>query len=130
MMTDDRRIRVRRLAAVWGIVLGVLTLYAVVTMVTEAGIPCLFHLITGLSCPGCGISRAIRSLAALRFGEALRYNLFAPFILLYILYCAGYASVRYVRTGRKDLLMRPQWLHITLLAMILVWWVVRNIIGI
>ena len=130
MMTVDEKKRVRKVAAVWGITLGVLMTYAVVTILTGAGIPCPFHVITGLNCPGCGISRAMKSLLLLRFADALKYNIMAPFIILYILYCAGYASVKYVRTGRKDLYMKPQWLHFTLLGIILVWWVVRNILGI
>jgi hypothetical protein len=44
---------------------------------------CLFHNITGLDCPGCGMSRAFHSIMNLKFMEALHYNIFSlPFFLL------------------------------------------------
>lgn len=39
------------------------------------GIPCPFHLVTGLYCPGCGTMRALVSLVQFDFYQALRYNL-------------------------------------------------------
>ena len=38
------------------------------------GIPCLFYQITGLKCPGCGITRLIFSLIKLDFNQAFFYN--------------------------------------------------------
>lgn len=53
-----------------------------------SGIPCPILKYTGLYCPGCGISRALRSILHLDFYRALRYNAvftFAfPFISAYI----------------------------------------------
>lgn len=37
-------------------------------------IPCLFHKITGLYCPGCGITRMFVSLLHFRIKEAFFYN--------------------------------------------------------
>ena len=37
-------------------------------------IPCLFHKITHLYCPGCGITRMILSLLKMEFYQAFRYN--------------------------------------------------------
>lgn len=42
------------------------------------GFPCLFHFITGLYCPGCGGTRAIR---ALFHGEILKSFCYHPFVL-------------------------------------------------
>ncbi|MBD3920540.1 DUF2752 domain-containing protein [Paenibacillus sp. PR3] len=41
---------------------------------TDIGIPCVFHLVTGLYCPGCGITRAALSLLHGQVAQALRYN--------------------------------------------------------
>lgn len=53
-----------------------------------AGIPCPIYSFTGLYCPGCGISRALRSILHLDFYRALRYNaaftISFPFIFAYI----------------------------------------------
>ena len=52
-------------------------------------LPCLFYLLTGLYCPGCGAGRACYSLLHLRFKDALSYNplmtLLIPLICLYIM---------------------------------------------
>ncbi len=129
-MQADMKKRVRRLIAVWCVVIAAGAVYAAVFFAFGVGIPCPFHLITGLNCPGCGISRAIRSIAEFRFADALGYNLMAPLILLYIGYCAGFASVTYLNTGKSSLLVKPEWLNIALLSLFMIWWVVRNIFGI
>ena len=54
---------------------------------------CPFKLITGLSCPGCGIQRAIHALFHGRVEEAINYNYFlvysgpyaASFVFLWLL---------------------------------------------
>jgi len=53
------------------------------------GIPCIFFEVTHLYCPGCGITRALKSLITLDFYRAFRYNmlvtLLTPFFILYLL---------------------------------------------
>ena len=53
-------------------------------------IPCLFHEITNLYCPGCGITRMFISIFKLDFYQAFRYNplcfILLPIIIPYILY--------------------------------------------
>ncbi len=50
--------------------------------------PCLIKTCTGLSCPGCGSTRALHALLHLRFSQAFSLNpLFtcaAPFLLLWL----------------------------------------------
>ncbi|QKS48192.1 DUF2752 domain-containing protein (plasmid) [Paenibacillus cellulosilyticus] len=54
---------------------------------TGIGIPCVFHLATGLYCPGCGITRAVTSLLHLQLYQAFRYNpLVFTLVPIYILY--------------------------------------------
>ena len=53
-------------------VIGIMFLYF--AMVDNIGIPCVFHEITGLYCPGCGATRAIVSLCKFNFYQAIRYN--------------------------------------------------------
>ena len=51
------------------------------------GIPCIFFKVTGLLCPGCGITRAIFALLNFDILSAMHYNLLAvlllPIILIY-----------------------------------------------
>ena len=39
--------------------------------------PCLFHTVTGLFCPGCGLTRAAHALVHLDFARALEMNALA-----------------------------------------------------
>ena len=49
---------------------------------------CPFKMITGLSCPGCGIQRAIHALLHGEFTEAISYNYFlaysGPYALTFV----------------------------------------------
>ena len=51
-------------------------------------LPCIFYLLTGLYCPGCGAGRACYSILHLRFKDAFAYNplmtILIPLICLYI----------------------------------------------
>lgn len=47
----------------------------------EFGIPCPFHFITGLVCPGCGMTRALLLVGQLQWGAAFLQNPLA-FLLL------------------------------------------------
>ena len=63
------------------IVLMVLILYFVVGKITNFYLPCPIHEITGLYCPGCGITRMFLSIFRLDFYTAFRSNMLL-FILL------------------------------------------------
>ena len=56
----------------------------------QLNIPCYFSLVTGLDCPGCGITRMVLSILILDFYQAFRYNplvfIYMPFIIAYIVY--------------------------------------------
>ena len=52
-------------------------------------IPCLFYKISGLYCPGCGVTRMLFSIISLDLYQAFRYNplifTMIPFIMFYII---------------------------------------------
>lgn len=54
----------------------------------EGRIPCLFHEITGLYCPGCGGTRAVRSLLA---GHFIKSFLYHPLVLYCVLVAVWFA---------------------------------------
>ena len=68
----------RRYKAVISLVLT-LALYCAISMVLH--IPCPIVWLTGVSCPGCGITRACLSLCRLDFAKALYYNPSIFFVL-------------------------------------------------
>ena len=77
---------------------------------------CLFHQVTGLSCPGCGTARALHALLRLRVVDAFWYN---PALFPSLLY-VGWLAVDAKRAARP----RIVW---TYLVLLLVWWVARNL---
>lgn len=54
--------------------LAVGAVYYVISKFTGLYIPCLFHEITGLYCPGCGVSRLCIHLIDFEFQQAFRSN--------------------------------------------------------
>lgn len=69
----------------------------------DGEIPCVFHEITGLYCPGCGGTRAVK---ALLLGE-IRLSFFYHPLVLYCAVVAAWFSVSYFLYWRtKDLKYR------------------------
>lgn len=65
-------------------------IYFFIVSLTGFGIPCIFHLITGLQCPGCGITTMIVDIFSFDFKGAFIANQFIfitwPFIAFEIFY--------------------------------------------
>lgn len=101
-MVQENRESQQRFYAILKKVTPVLALgvaYLVFCRLTGWGIPCIFQLITGWYCPGCGLSRMCIALSGLDIYAAARANIFA----LCLLPLGGgwlvYRAVKYVRTG-------------------------------
>lgn len=91
--------RYRRRICTGGIVLLLGLAYYIVTQLTAFRIPCMFQTITGLACPGCGVSHFCIRLLHLDFAGAARENL-ALAVLLPI-WCAALLL---------RIIWHPQWL--------------------
>lgn len=50
--------------------------------IVRQGVPCLFHLLTGLYCPGCGGTRAVWYLLHGRIFESIRYHPLVPYTVV------------------------------------------------
>ena len=103
--------------------------YAAFIGLTGWRIPCLFRLVTGLKCPGCGITHSSVCFMKFDFQGMIQYNLFAPAILVYTGWVFAYTSIHYIRTGKYRLGTGVTAVDIIFLTGFLLWWVVRNIIG-
>ena len=93
-------------------------------------IPCPIHALTGFRCPGCGNTRAFSALVRLHFAESLTYNYAYPAEFLYLLIVYIGTAKNYVRSGKLAYHSRCPALEYALLALLLVWGVVRNILGV
>lgn len=101
--------------------------YLLIYRALGVGIPCIFHEITGLLCPGCGITRAVDALFRADLVGALRFNQMIFVYLAYMLWFALTAAVRYIKGKRDPLLFGPNWLHISVGACAIIFCVWRNI---
>lgn len=120
-------IRLRRLLLGLGLLLAFGLLYALFVHFTGLAVPCLFHEITGLQCPGCGVTRLCISLLRLDISAAWRANpvllLSLPvFAILFVRF-----AVRYVKTGSVRNTKAEGIVCWILVAIFLVWGVLRNL---
>lgn len=90
---------------------------------------CTFKMLTGLSCPGCGSQRAVHALLHGDLQGAFSYNaLFIIELPLLALLC--YTALPSARSGRLRTFLLSQPFILTLLAVIILWTIVRNIFDI
>ena len=122
------RSRAVRAAAVYFIIAAVLLLYYAFVQLTGLGIPCVFHKLTGLDCPGCGNSRALIALSHFDVKGAVDHNLFIFPELAFVGYIAATVTARYIKTGKLSAKISHERLAWAFLALLVVWGVVRNII--
>ena len=87
-------------------------------------IPCLFHEITNLYCPGCGITRMIISICKLDFYQAFRYN---PLLFILMPFFVIYGIIYYINwlNNKKTIINKKVWN--ILLIIIILYMILRNI---
>jgi hypothetical protein len=124
----DRRQRRWKLALILALTApAAIVLYRANPATTSIYPSCPFRLITGLDCPGCGALRGLHQLLHGHLGAAWRLN---PLLIL-ALPVVGYgllSDFAVVLRGRP--LPRPAlpaWTIWALLAVILAFWVLRNV---
>lgn len=120
--------------ALW-IAVGVLILAGAAYLLRQNGpnglpwLPvCMFHQLTGLHCPGCGMTRAAHAALHGNVGEAFRYNPVGMVLLPLAALGVGIQLIGWAR-GRP----LPFRLHVgakggwSIVALLIVFWILRNI---
>lgn len=83
-------------------IIGIGLAYYAITSTTGLYIPCVFRLLTGLKCPGCGVTHLAVAMLHGNIHEAFMANQLI-FVLLPIAAIYGcYRANIYVRSGRRD----------------------------
>lgn len=64
-------------------ILVIVTILFVMLFILKKEIPCMFKSILGISCPGCGMTRAINEIIHLRFINAFKFNILSiPLVII------------------------------------------------
>lgn len=124
----ERRRRLSRLLGGAGLLLAAGLAYALWVRATGLALPCPFRAVTGLLCPGCGVTRLCLALLRGDWAGAWRAN---PALLPMLPILAALAvrlSVRYVREGSAVLTRRENALVWVLTALLAAWGILRNLI--
>lgn len=80
-----------------GIICAAGAVYYAVFSCTGYGIPCVFRLLTGYLCPGCGMTHAVTAILQGQFWEAWQYNALSLTILPALGIYLFYRIVRYIQ---------------------------------
>ena len=122
--------RLRTLCIKTGGLLGAGLFYAFICILAgHPLVPCLFHTVTGLYCPGCGVSRMCLSILSLDFASAFKANAAVFLLLPPGLVMALRMAVRYVRTGNTRPTRVQTCVFYVMVGVLLVFGVVRNLPG-
>ena len=90
------------------------------------GIPCVFHELTGLYCPGCGITRLLFSLLELNFFQAFRSN---PLVFILLILIILYLILKLILKRFNVNLTIPNYIYYFLLIIVILFGILRNIPG-
>lgn len=101
--------------------------YLVLGKMFDFYIPCPFHFITHLYCPGCGITRMLFSILKGEFYQAFRYNplLFTFFPGMVVLFIDYIIST--FKKKRSILTKIPNSVWYVLIVILIVFGILRNI---
>ena len=122
-------IRFKKVIGIVAVILLASFAYAFFCKKTGLAIPCAFHSITGLKCPGCGVTRMCLSLMNFDFLSAFNYNQ-ALFCLIPVL-MAIFIHIVY-RYVRYNTLMPNKFFNAIIYAVIVImvaFAFLRNIFG-
>ena len=123
--TEERRRAVGRLTA-RVVLLGLA--YALFIQCTGLGIPCMFRLVTGYRCPGCGMTHAAMALIHGQPKTAFRENPLSLSVVPLLLLYGAYRAEVYIRTARTDF---RKWEIVflgVLWVVVLLFWLLRNLL--
>lgn|SRR5574344_220749 len=112
-------------------ILGIITigiLYSLFVLKTSIGIPCVFHLVTGFKCPGCGISRMCLSILHLDFKKAFHYNQMIFILLPVFIVVVITQIVRYIKYNQTKTTKVQSAIYYIGIALLVIFGVLRNIL--
>lgn len=101
--------------------------YGIFVRKTGFAIPCIFYRITGLQCPGCGVTRMCLSLMRFDFVSAYHYNKLLFIISPVIVFIITQQIYRYIRFNDAKTTKAQTAILILLVVLLVIWGILRNI---
>lgn len=92
-------------------------------------VPCLFRWLTGLRCPGCGVTHMCAALLHGQWAAAWQANSCLLLLSPFLVYLLARMAVDYLTSGHPSLNMRDERIALTLVVVLLAWGVFRNLFG-
>lgn len=121
--------RIKKICCYRIIALVIGIFYASFVTTTGFGLPCLFNTITGLKCPGCGITHMCISILHGDFKSAMQYNFVLFWLTPLFVYLIGDYLFRYIKTGTFKLLKWQSILTYIIIGILVIFGIIRNIGG-
>lgn len=128
-MNLEQQKRLKHLLKRYGIVLAVGMAYLAFVLLTSWRIPCVFYLLWGGYCPGCGVTRMCAALARLDIKAAMGHNLLVFCLLPFLLGLLIWKSAVYVKKGNEGMVRTKAETVFYLVAFVLciIFTVLRNL---
>ena len=119
--------RIKKVIVFFCVILVIGLAYACWVNYTHLGIPCYFHLITGLHCPSCGITHMILNVLQFKFRDAFYDNQLLFFLLPVWVFIFVITIINYIVKGSWKLEHYSK--HFTYLSifLLILFGVIRNI---
>ncbi len=120
----------RSLIAIVGVVFLIVGIFCLVTYFppdTYFYVPCLFHLSTGLHCPGCGSTRAVSSFMHGEFILGLKNNLLIILWGPYLIYRVFLVVFSWIDGKQRAIWSPPSSTIIVFLIITITYTILRNL---
>ncbi len=118
--------RLKKIVLYGTLIIIIGSLYGILVTMTDIGFPCVFHIVTGLQCPGCGITHMCIALMHLQFHQAfLAHPVIFTLLPLWMVSLIK-NTVLFIRTGNYQLTCVENILLYCSIVILLVYGIVRN----
>lgn len=110
---------------IWGLAALVVVIIAGIFLCTADAkgvkLPdCVFNKITGLYCPGCGGTRAVRALLHGHFLKSIWYHPFVAYgVVVYTVFMVSHTIRKFINHNVKGMKYRNEYIYIWLIILIL-----------
>ena len=125
-MNSEQKSRFKSVTLKTAIVIGIGLAYAAAIHFFDFRIPCIFNVISGKLCPGCGVSRMCMALLHFDFALAAKYNIFVLCFLPIGIALYIYKSYQYIKTGSSPVSKAEKIFYTIVFVLCIAFTIIRN----